>query len=133
MFDGPTSHTPTPEITQIVAVTISHCAMPPAIARKPNTRNGTVLASRCGQPPCSSGAHTMPPSPDSERDTMPSLSSDSPVSWSTSSITYSSAVKASMTSAATTGCGGSTRATDRRGAGAGATMPPRLRAASKAP
>ena len=52
---------------------------------------------------------------------------DSPVSWSTNSITYSSAVKASMTSAASTGCGGRTRATDRRGAGAGATMPPRLR------
>jgi hypothetical protein len=63
VFDGPTSHTPTPESTQIVAVTANHCAMPPAMARKPNTRNGTVLASRCGQPPCSSGAQMMPPRP----------------------------------------------------------------------
>ena len=33
---------PSPETSQIVAVTITHCATPPAIARNPNTRNGIV-------------------------------------------------------------------------------------------
>src|SRR5436305_784712 len=46
-------------MSQIIAVTPRNSFTPPDIASQPSTRIGTVLAIRCGQLACSSGAHSL--------------------------------------------------------------------------
>ena len=85
---GASSHTPIPLSSQTVAVTAMNWAIPPAIARNPNTRNGSVFDARWSQPWCSSGAKITPSRWLGSRAMMPSSSSSArPVLTSYASIT----------------------------------------------
>lgn len=82
----PVSHTPRPLKIQIVAVTAIHGPIPPDIARKPNSKTGSVFANRCAQLACRSGAQMIPSRPLSVRGWMPNWSSRPDMATSTSSM-----------------------------------------------
>ncbi|SHX21010.1 Uncharacterised protein [Mycobacteroides abscessus subsp. abscessus] len=67
----PISQVPTPPSSQMMAVANRKRATPAAAAKKPSTKAGTVLATRCPQLACSSGAKRTPSRPSVSRGRMP--------------------------------------------------------------
>ena len=83
----PISQVPKPPRIQTIAVAKMNRDMPASVIRKPRISAGTVLAIRCSQFACSSGAKRMPHSPSVSSGRMPLSSRRWPDSESKSSMT----------------------------------------------
>ncbi|CPR10062.1 hypothetical protein BN971_01714 [Mycobacterium bohemicum DSM 44277] len=81
----PMSQVPNPPRTQTITVAHTKRDIPASVIRKPSTSSGTVLAARCCQLACRTGAKTMPHRPSVVSGLMPLESSLPPSSWSISS------------------------------------------------
>ena len=67
----PISQVPKPPRIQTMAVAQTNRDNPASVIRKPSTSAGTVLAIRCSQLACSSGAKRMPHRPSVSSGRMP--------------------------------------------------------------
>ena len=98
----PISHVPKPPTIHTIAVAHRNRDSPASVTRNPSTSAGPVLAARCAQLACSSGAKRIPHRPSVSSGRMPLSSSRCPLSWSNASTTYSSATKLRMVAPPTT-------------------------------
>jgi hypothetical protein len=84
----------------IVRATARKRPVPRSAARKPRTSSGSVFAMRWAKPKCMKAAGITSTSSLCLRGTMPKVSSELPVAWSTASSSHSSSVQRMISLAA---------------------------------
>ena len=83
---SPMSQVPKPPRIHTIAVAQTNRHSPASVIRKPSTKSGIVLAIRCCQLACKTGAKTIPHRPSASSGLMPLSSRECRVSWSISSM-----------------------------------------------
>ena len=89
----PISQVPKPPRIHTIAVAQTNRDTPASVIRNPSTSSGIVLAIRCCQFACRTGAKMIPHRPSVSSGLMPLTSRECRLSWSISSTRYSSATK----------------------------------------